>query len=52
MENETIYENSGNGIDAKSVESVIKHSRKVYYGTNSKLKSFKVNQIKGCYKEY
>lgn len=39
-------------VDAKSVDSVIKYSRKVYYGTNSKLKSFKVNQIKGSYKEY
>ncbi len=38
--------------DAKSVDSVIRYSRKVYYGTNSKLKSFKVNQIKGSYKEY
>ena len=39
-------------VDAKSVDYVVKYSRKIYYGTNSKLKSFKVNQIKGSYKEY
>lgn len=46
--NMILYRNA----DAKSVDSVIRYSRKVYYGTNSKLKSFKVNQIKGSYKEY
>lgn len=38
--------------NAKSVNSVVNHSRKVYYNVNKHLNSYKKNQIKGEYTEY
>lgn len=49
----TILISCGNvEICAKTVSSVVNHSRKVYYNINKNLKCFKKNQIKGEYIDY
>lgn len=39
-------------VQAKSVNSIVKHSRKIYYTTNGKLKSYKKTGETGKYTDY
>lgn len=39
-------------VKAKSVDTVVKYSRNVYYKTNKKIKSYTVNKIEKLYEEY